>query len=199
MLGAAALIGADARVPSMVLQRAPLGQRGSSTPPRSERRAVPGLGDLRADRDRDRRRTALSTRSRLPGRVGVEARLRRHRRRAGVDGADRVRSALRPQVRDLGSRRLGRLSAWWILGRRRSRRALVGGRRPRGLVLARRRHRDRGHRLLGAARRGLLPLLARPEKRVYGSAWATCCPTLVQLASARCSSSSRGVDRTSRS
>src|SRR6478672_11156833 len=29
MLGVAALIGADARVPSMVLQRAPLGQRGS--------------------------------------------------------------------------------------------------------------------------------------------------------------------------
>src|SRR3954452_8716467 len=29
MLGVAALIGADARVPAMVLQRAPLGQRGS--------------------------------------------------------------------------------------------------------------------------------------------------------------------------
>ena len=29
MLGTAALIGADARVPTMVLQRAPLGQRGS--------------------------------------------------------------------------------------------------------------------------------------------------------------------------
>src|SRR5256712_5639623 len=29
MLGVAALIGADARVPTMVLQRAPLGQRGS--------------------------------------------------------------------------------------------------------------------------------------------------------------------------
>src|SRR5918912_3412361 len=29
MLGLAALIGADARVPTMVLQRAPLGQRGS--------------------------------------------------------------------------------------------------------------------------------------------------------------------------
>src|SRR5262249_47658257 len=29
MLGTAALIGADARVPSMVLQRAPLGRRGS--------------------------------------------------------------------------------------------------------------------------------------------------------------------------
>src|SRR5688572_6424116 len=32
MLGAAALIGADARVPSMVLMRAPLGQRGSWAP-----------------------------------------------------------------------------------------------------------------------------------------------------------------------
>ena len=32
MLGTAALIGADARVPSMVLMRAPLGQRGSWAP-----------------------------------------------------------------------------------------------------------------------------------------------------------------------
>src|SRR5438270_150189 len=52
---------------------------------------------------------------------------------------------------------------------------LVGGaigngmlalRRAQGLVLARRRHRRRGDRLLGAARRGLHALLARPPHRV---------------------------------
>ena len=54
MLGVAALIGADARVPSMVLQRAPLGQRGSYLATGLNVAAVPRLGDVRADHHRDR-------------------------------------------------------------------------------------------------------------------------------------------------
>ena len=59
MLALAGMIGADARVPSMVLQRAPLGRRGSYLATGLNVAAVPRLGDLRADRDRDRRGGAL--------------------------------------------------------------------------------------------------------------------------------------------
>ncbi len=54
MLAAAGGIGADARVPAMVLMRAPLGRRGSYLPTALQRRPVPGLGDLRADHHRGR-------------------------------------------------------------------------------------------------------------------------------------------------
>ena len=67
---AAGMIGADARVPSMVLMRAPLGRRGSYPATGAQRAPVPRLGDLRADRHRDRRRRALGPRcsaSRRPG------------------------------------------------------------------------------------------------------------------------------------
>ena len=47
MLATAALIGADARVPTMVLQRAPLGQRGSYLATGAQRAAVPRLVGLR--------------------------------------------------------------------------------------------------------------------------------------------------------
>ena len=68
------LIGADARVPSMVLQRAPLGQRGSLPRDRPERAAVPRLVGLRDHRDRDRRRRALRAALRRAPGVDVEAR-----------------------------------------------------------------------------------------------------------------------------
>ena len=70
MLALAGMIGADARVPSMVLQRAPLGRRGSLPRDRAERAPVPRLGDLRADRDRDRGGGALGPRVRLPRDLG---------------------------------------------------------------------------------------------------------------------------------
>ena len=94
-----------------------------------ERRAVHGLGDLRADRDRDGRGPAFRQDLRLRGHVGVEARLRRGCGRARADGADRLRPALRPQVRDLGRCRLGRLPRLVDPRRRGPRRALVGWRR----------------------------------------------------------------------
>ena len=61
LLGLAAAIGTDARVPAMVLMRAPLGQRGSYLATGAERRAVPRLVGLRADHHRQRS-AALSDR-----------------------------------------------------------------------------------------------------------------------------------------
>src|ERR1051325_6424885 len=58
LLGLAAMIGADGRVPGMVLLRAPLGKQGSYGPTAlnvAERRVV----DLRADHHRDRSGGAL--------------------------------------------------------------------------------------------------------------------------------------------
>ena len=109
MLALAGMIGADARVPSMVLQRAPLGRRGSLSRDRAQRAAVPRLGDLRADRDRDRRGRALGPRVRLPRDLGLEAPLRRARDRARAARAGRVRAAVRAQARDLGRARVGPL------------------------------------------------------------------------------------------
>ena len=90
MLAVAALIGADARVPTMVLQRAPLGRRGSYLATGAQHPAVPRLGDLRADRDRDRSRSAVRQALRVQGGVALEARVRR--RRGGARAA-RARSA----------------------------------------------------------------------------------------------------------
>ena len=81
MLGVAGMIGADARVPAMVLMRAPLGRRGSWVPDRAERGAVRRLGDLRAADHRDRGRSALRRAVRLPRAVALDARLRRRRAR----------------------------------------------------------------------------------------------------------------------
>ena len=105
MLGVAALIGADARVPAMVLQRAPLGQRGSYLATVAQRPAVPRLGDVRADHHRDRRVGARRPRLRLRGAVVLEAPLRRRRDRPRAARADRLRAPVRAQVRDLGGGR----------------------------------------------------------------------------------------------
>ena len=76
---------------------------------RAERAPVPRLGDLRADRDRDRRGRALGSRVRLPRHLALEARLRRARDGARAARPGRVRAPVRPQARDLGRARVGAL------------------------------------------------------------------------------------------
>ena len=93
MLSAAAAIGAQTRVPAMVLMRAPLGRRGSALPTAVNVVQTPGLDRVRAARDRDRRRRALRPAARLPCAVGVDARLRRGRARLRPRRADRRRAA----------------------------------------------------------------------------------------------------------
>ena len=105
MLGVAALIGADARVPTMVLQRAPLGQRGSYLATASTSlqclgwatfeliiiaTAASALGD-------GVRIRSLWFWKLVFGVVATFARAAR---------TDRLRAPLRPQVRDLGGDRL---------------------------------------------------------------------------------------------
>ena len=144
---------------------------GAARPPRlvprdgPERAAVLRLGDLRADRDREGRRPALRQAVRVRGDLVLDAALRRADDGARAARADRLRPPLRPQARDLGRRRVARLPDLVDPRRRGRARRLVGQGPPR-LVLGRGRHRDRGDRLLGAARRRLHALLARPAQRV---------------------------------
>ena len=126
MLALAALIGADARVPSMVLQRAPLGQRGSYIATVLNVAQCLGWAIFEL--------IVIATAAGLlcDQLFGFEATwawklvFGGARRRARADGADRVRPPLRPQVRDLGGRRVGRLPRLVDPRRRRPRRALVG-------------------------------------------------------------------------
>ena len=77
---------------------------------RAQRGQCLGLGDLRADRDRDRGGPALRQALRVRGDVGSgSSSSAAPRAAARPDGADRLRPPLRPQVRDLGCRRVGRL------------------------------------------------------------------------------------------
>ena len=109
MLGVAGLIGADARVPTMVLQRAPLGQRGSYL--------ATGLNVVQclgwATFELIIIATAASALSERA--FGFHA-LWMWKLVFGVVatamallGADRLRAPLRPQARDLGGRRVDRL------------------------------------------------------------------------------------------
>ena len=200
MLALAALIGADARVPTMVLQRAPLGQRGSYLATVLNIAQCLGWAIFELIVIATAARAALRQALRVRGGLGVEAPLRRARRGARADRADRVRPPLRAQVRDLGGRGLGRLPRLVDPRRRRSRRLWSHpGRAPR-LLLARGRHGDRGHGLVGAARRRLHAVLARPAQRVLRRrASATCSRRCSSSASARSSSSRAASTRTTRS
>src|SRR6186997_1319406 len=76
---------------------------------RAERRPEPRLVDLRADHYLDGGRGALRARLRLPRAVALGAAVRSGLARARADGPDRVRAALRAEVRGLGGRGLDRL------------------------------------------------------------------------------------------
>ena len=168
MLGVAAMIGADARVPAMVLMRAPLGRRGSWGADRPERGAVRRLGDLRAADHRDRGRRALGRALRLPRAMALDAPLRRGRALARAARPDRVRAQVRAQVRRLGSAGVAALPDVVGARRRRLRLALGPGGRRRILGSGRRRPRRRDHGLLDPARGRLHALRARPQQRVLG-------------------------------
>ena len=162
MLGVAALIGADARVPAMVLQRAPLGQRGSYL--------ATGLNVLQCLGWSVFEITviaiaagALSQRlfgvhliwmwKLVFGALGLVLAL------LGPIGF------VRRFVRKIGIWAVAASIVYlavWILRNGARRATLWHARRQRRLVLARRRPRDRADRVVGAARRRLHALLARP-------------------------------------
>ena len=165
MLAVAALIGADARVPAMVLQRAPLGRRGSYLPTALnilqclgwaifELIVIATAAGLLCDKLFGFK--AVWAWKLLFGVVAAVLAL------LGPVG---LRAPLRTEVRDLGGpciRRLPRL----VDRRRRKPRPELDRRRAQGVLLARGRHRRRRHRVLGAARRRLHTLLAGPAQRV---------------------------------
>ena len=127
---------------------------------RSQRAPVPRLGDLRADRDRDRSRVAVRQALRLQGRLDLEAGLRRGGRRACAHRSRGIRPPLRAQVRHLGRARLRDLSRL-VDCRRRARSANLVRGRPQGIVLAGGRHGRCGHGLVGAVGCRLHAFLAR--------------------------------------
>ena len=198
MLAVAGLIGADARVPSMVLQRAPLGRRGSYL--------ATGLNVLQclgwsifeliviataaaALSDRVFGFHATWLWKLVFGGLATVARAAR---------AGRVRAAVRPQDRDLG--RSARRSSTSRTGSSPTATcsALWHARRPGRLVLARGRPRDRALGLVDPARRRLHALLdarAAPPSGASGS--ATCCRRSSSSASARssCSRTRRSTGR----
>ena len=165
---------------------------------RAERAAVPRLGDLRADRDRDRGGRALGPRVRLPRDLGLEARLRRARDRAR---AARARSgSCGSSCASSGSGSCSRrssTSAWWILDHG-DVSALWGAAGPGRLVLARGRPRDRAHASRGS-RSPPTTRASRPRAapRSGASASATCCRRCSSSASARssCSRTRRSTGR----
>ena len=124
------MIGADARVPAMVLMRAPLGQRGSWAPTVLNAAQCVGwaIFELLIIA------TAVAALSdellRLPGAVALDARVRRRRARARAARPDRLRAQVRAQVRGLGGARVAALPDLVGARRRRLRRAL--GPRGRG-------------------------------------------------------------------
>ena len=112
---AAALVGTDARVPAMVLMRAPL--RAARLVPRNrpERRPVPRVVGVRADHHRERLRRALRPRLRLPRPVALDAPLRRRRRPPRAARADRfVRRYIRKFAVWFVLASLGYLT-WWAI------------------------------------------------------------------------------------
>ena len=190
MLGVAALIGADARVPTMALQRAPLGQRGSYL--------ATGLNVLQClgwsvfeitviaiaagalSRAALRRPPDLDVEARASARSGSCSRCSGPSASSAATSARSAsgRSRRRSSISPCGSSQHGHVGN--ALARRRARR----------LVLARRRPRDRAHRVVGAARRRLHALLAAAAgRRSSARGSATCCRRSSSSASARSSSS----------
>ena len=159
-------IGADARVPGMVLLRAPLGRRGSYAP--TVLNVAQNLGwstfeliiistaaaalSERVFGFRERWLWAL-----LFGAISLAAR---------AAGADRLRPPLPEEVRRLGGRGVDRLPD--LVGARQGEpaRALAPAGRRRRLARPGDRPRDRQHHLLDAARRRLHALRARPAQRL---------------------------------
>ena len=133
LLGLGGLIGADARVPTMVLMRAPLGRRGSYLPTGLNIAAVPRLVGVRADRDRDRRERALAAGARLRRHRVLEDPVRRRRDGARVPRPGRLRAQVRPQVRGLDRDRVAALSHVVVAARPAPDRALAPARRARVL------------------------------------------------------------------
>ena len=134
---------------------------------RAQRAAVPRLGDLRADRHRDRCGRAFGARVRVRGGLGVEADLRRARDRARAARAGRVRAAVRAQARDLGRARVDPLPRL-VDPRPRRRLDAVGRAGPGRELLARGRPRDRALRLVDPARGRLHALLHDAPRGVLG-------------------------------
>ena len=184
LLGLGGLIGADARVPTMVLLRAPLGRRGSYLP--TGLNIVQCLGwsvfELIIIA------TGASALSKqVLGFGGVafwKIALRPRRDGARAARAGRVRAQVRAQVRGLGRDRLAALPLLVVAARPAPRAALASRRRAR--VLARLRPRARVDHQLDAARRRLHPLLAHARAAASGApASATSCRR------SRCSRSAR--------
>ena len=199
MLGVAALIGADARVPAMVLQRAPLGQRGSYL--------ATGLNVLQclgwatfeliiiasaasALSDRAFGFEALwfwkllfggvATALALLGPIGFVRRFVRKFAIWAVVAVDRL-----PRVVDPGARRPAR--------------PLVVERRPRRLVLRRDGPDHRAERVVDPARRRLHALLDRPPRRVLGRRARLPLPHAVPVRLRRDPRALASVDRRARS
>ena len=166
MLALAALIGADGRVPTMVLQRAPLGQRGSYIATVLNIAQCLGWAIFEL--------IVIATAAGLlcDQLFGFEATWAWKLLFGGLAAALALLGPIgfvRRFVRKFAIwavAALGRLPGVVDRRRREPRQPLVApGRAPR-LVLARGRHGDRGHGLVGAARRRLHALLARPAERV---------------------------------
>ena len=160
LLGLAGLIGADARVPGMVVLRAPLGRRGSYAP--TVVNVAQNLGWSTFEL------IVISTAAAALSKkvFGFEGRwlwapaVRPDRGRARPAGADRLRPPLRAQVRGLGGAGVARLPD--LVGARQVQPACVLARKRPGRPLAGLgdRRRDRQHHLVDAACRRLHPLLA---------------------------------------
>ena len=194
MLAVAALIGADARVPTMVLQRAPLGRRGSYLPTALnvlqclgwaifELIVIATAAGLLCDKLFGFKAVwiwkllfgVVAAVLALLGPVGF---VRRFVRKFAI-------WAVLASVVYL---------AWWIVDGANLGRIWIE-RRAQGIVLARGRHGRRRHGLVGAARRRLHALLARPAQRVLRRrASATSCRRSSSSASARSSCCRAGVD-----
>ena len=168
MLGVAAMIGADARVPAMVLMRAPLGQRGSWGPTVLNAAQCVGWAIF------ELLIIATAVAALSDELLGFRAQwlwtllFGGCRARARAARPDRVRPQVRAQVRRLGRARVAALPD--VVGARRRRLRLALGPRGRGRFLGagRRRPRRRDHRLVDPARRRLHALRPRPQQRLLG-------------------------------
>ncbi len=109
LLGLGGLIGADARVPSMVLMRAPLGRRGSYLP--TGLNIVQCLGWWSCPSSSSSRPVRVRSRggSRLRRRRVLEDRLRAGRDGSRVPGTGRLRAQVRTEVRGVGRDRVAPL------------------------------------------------------------------------------------------
>ena len=170
MLGLAAMIGADARVPAMVLMRAPLGQRGSWGPTVLNAAQCIGWSIF------ELLIIATAVAALSDELLGFRAQWLWTLVFGGVAlalallGPDRLRAQVRPQVRGLGGARLAPLPD--VVGARRLRlRRPLGPRRRGRLVGARgRRPRRRDHGLLDPARRRLHALQPLSRRAAF---WGT--------------------------